>query len=152
MNTSRNSLFTNPFTKAFIGMRYATKAELDEVPYIVYQRQQSEDRYSCKYMLLVSDEEIDFRIDGFGDKSLEIMGWKITEEALYGASTRKMGYSIPDTHFSCERVSLYPSDEVSFHYKNIVIKNTGLTVEQFKDKITPYISLAYTEAALDKLG
>lgn len=152
MNISRNSLYINPFTKAFIGMRYATKAELDEVPYIVYQRQQDEDHYSCKYMLLINDTEIDFRIDGLGNKALEIMGWKITEEALYGNGTRKMGYSIPDTHFSCERVSLYQSDEISFHYKNIAVENTGLTIEQFKDKISPYITLAYTEAALDKLG
>ena len=148
MSTSPTNLYTNPFTKAFIGMRYASSTDLANVPRIVYRREYQDHRTE-EFDLLIAEVPLAIWTDGLGYHTLEIMGWKITEEQICGD---KMGYSIPDTHESCERVDLRKTDEISFHYKNITIENIGLTVEQFKDKISPYINLAYTEAALDKLG
>ena len=148
MSTSPTNLYTNPFTKAFIGMRYASSDDVANVPRIVYRREYRH-QSAEEFDLLIAEVPLKIWTDGLGYKTLEIMGWKITEERIYGDM---MGYSIPDTHESCERVDLSKTDEISFHYKNITIENTGLTLEQFKDKISPYISLAYTEAALDKLG
>lgn len=148
MSTSPTNLYTNPFTKAFIGMRYASPTDVANVPRIVYRRS-CRDRRIEEFDLLIADVPLKIWTDGLGYKTLEIMGWKITEEQVYGD---KMGYSIPDTHESCERVDLYMTDVISFYYKNIVIYNTGLSLTEFKDKISPYINLAYTEAALDRLG
>lgn len=149
MSTSQTSLYTNLFTRVFTGMRYASPADLANVPRIVYRKYRRTDRRTEEFDLLIADVPLEIWTDGLGYKTLEIMGWKITEEPIYGDM---MGYSIPDTHASCERVSLYNSEEFSFHYKNIIIDNDGLSLTQFKDKVTPYINLAYTEAALDKLG
>lgn len=149
MSTSQTNLYTNPFTKAFIGMRYASPADIANVPRIVYRKYRRQDRRTEEFDLLIADVPLEIWTDGLGYKTLEIMGWKITEEPIYGDM---MGYSIPDTHESCERVSLYKTEEFSFHYKNIVIDSNGLSLTEFKDKVTPYINLAYTEAALDKLG
>ena len=149
MSTSPTNLYTNPFTKAFIGMRYASSADLANVPRLVYRKYRRQERRTDEFDLLIAEVPLEIRIDGLGIRTLEIMGWKITEEQIYGDM---MGYSIPDTHESYERVSLYNSEEFSFHYKNIIIDNVGLSLTQFKDKVTPYINLAYTEAALDKLG
>lgn len=148
MSTSQTSLYTNPFTKAFIGMRYASPADLVNVPRLVYWREYR-DRRKEEFDLLIADVPLKIWTDGLGYQTLEIMGWKITEEQIYGDM---MGYSIPETHESCERVNLYKTEPFSFHYKNIIIANNGLGLTEFRDKITPYINLAYTEAALDKLG
>lgn len=147
MNTSPTNLYTNPFTKAFIGMRYARQTDVDNVPRIVYRKYRRLERRTEEFDLLIAEVPLEIRTDGLGIQTLEIMGWKITKESIYS-----VGYSIPATHESCERVSLCKTEEFSFHYKNIVIDNTGLSLTEFKDKITPYINLAYTEAALDKLG
>lgn len=149
MSTSQTNLYTNPFTKAFIGMRYASPADLANVPRLVYRKYRRQDRRTEEFDLLIADMPLEIWTDGLGLQTLELRGWKITEEQIYGDM---MGYSIPDSHMSCERVSLYRSEAFSFHYKNIIIDNVGLSLIQFKDKITPYINLAYTEAALDKLG
>lgn len=149
MSTSPTNLYTNPFTKAFIGMRYASLTDLANVPYLVFRRYRRQERRTEEFNLLIAEVPLEIMTDGLGIQTLEIRGWKITEEQIYGDM---MGYSIPDSHMSCERVSLYRSEEFSFHYKNIIIDNVGLSLTQFKDKITPYINLAYTEAALDKLG
>ena len=149
MSTSPTNLYTNPFTKAFIGMRYASPADLANVPRLVFRKYRRFERRAEEFDLLIADVPLEIWTNGLGYKTLEIMGWKITEEQIYGD---KMGYSIPDTHESCERVSLYKTDEFSFNYKNISIDNIGLSLTQFRDKVTPYINLAYTEAALDKLG
>lgn len=149
MSTSPTNLYTNPFTKAFIGMRYASPADVANVPRLVYRKYRRMERSAEEFNLLIADVPLEIWTDGLGYKTLEIMGWKITEEPIYGDM---MGYSIPDTHESCERVTLYNTEAFSFHYKNIVIDNVGLSLTQFKDKVTPYINLAYTEAALDKLG
>ena len=149
MSTSPTNLYTNPFTKAFIGMRYASPADLANVPRLVYSKYRRFERRAEEFDLLIADVPLEIWTDGLGYNTLELMGWKITEEQIYGD---KMGYSIPVTHESCERVSLYKTDEFSFHYKNISIDNIGLSLTQFRDKVTPYINLAYTEAALDKLG
>ena len=151
MSTSPTNLYTNPFTKAFIGMRYASPADLANVPRIVYRKYRRLDRRTEEFDLLIAEVPLEIWTDGLGLQTLELMGWKIVEEEICGPGYRK-GYSIPDTHESCERVSLYKSEEFSFHYKNIVIDNNGLSLTQFRDKVTPYINLAYTEAALDKLG
>ena len=152
MSTSQTNLYTNPFTKAFIGMRYASPADLVNVPRLVYRRcyQRLEPRTE-EFDLLIAEVPLKIWTDGLGYQTLELIGWKIVEEEICGPGYRK-GYSIPDTHTSCERVTLYKTEEFSFYYKNIVIDNTGLSLTQFKDKVTPYINLAYTEAALDKLG
>lgn len=152
MSTSQTSLYTNPFTRVFTGMRYASPDDLANVPRLVYRRcyQRPEPRTE-EFDLLIAEVPLEIRVDGIGNQSLELMGWKIVEDEICGPSDR-MGYSIPDTHESCERVSLYMTDKISFHYKNIVIGSNGLSLIQFKDKVTPYINLAYTEAALDKLG
>ncbi len=149
MSTSPTNLYTNPFTKAFIGMRYASPTDLANVPYLVFRRYRRQERRTEEFNLLIAEVPLEILTDGLGIQTLEIMGWKITEEQIYGDM---MGYSIPDSHMSCERVSLYKTEEFSFHYKNIIIDKVGLSLTQFKDKITPYINLAYTEAALDKLG
>ena len=149
MSTSQTNLYTNPFTKAFIGMRYASLTDLANVPRIVYRKYRRLDRRTEVFDLLITDAPLEIWTDGLGVQTLELKGWKITEEPIYGDM---MGYSIPDTHASCERVSLYKSEEFSFHYKNIIIANNGLSLIEFKDKVTPYINLAYTEAVLDKLG
>ena len=149
MSTSPTNLYTNPFARAFTGMRYASSADLANVPRLVYRKYRPSDRHTEEFDLLIAEVPIKLWTDGLGYQNLEIMGWKITEEQIYGD---KMGYSIPDSHVSCERVSLYRTEEFSFHYKNIIIDNVDLSLTQFKDKITPYINLAYTEAALDKLG
>lgn len=152
MSTSQTSLYTNPFTKAFIGMRYASQADLANVPRLVYRRcyQRPEPRTE-EFDLLIAEVPLEIRTDGLGYQTLELMGWKIVEDEICGPGYR-MGYSIPDTHVSCERVSLYMTDTFFFYYKNIVIGSNGLSLTQFRDKVTPYINLAYTEAALDKLG
>lgn len=149
MNTSPTNLYTNPFTKAFTGMRYASSADLANVPYLIFRRYRRQERRTEEFCLLIAEVPLEILTDGLGIQTLEVRGWKITEERVYGDM---MGYSIPDSHTSCERVSLYRSEEFSFHYKNIIIDNVGLSLTQFMDKITPYINLAYTEAALDKLG
>lgn len=151
MSTSPTNLYTNPFTKAFIGMRYASPADLVNVPRLVYRKYRRMDRRTEEFDLLIADVPLEIWTDGLGYKTLEIMGWKITEDEICGPGYR-IGYSIPDTHESCERVTLYKTEEFSFHYKNIVIDSNGLSLTEFKDKVTPYINLAYTEAALDKLG
>lgn len=148
MSTSQTNLYTNPFTKAFIGMRYASPTDLANVPRLVYRREYR-DRRTEEFDLLIAEVPLKIWTDGLGYHTLEIMGWKIVEEPIYGDM---MGYSIPDTHESCERVNLYKTEPFSFHYKNIVIDSNGLSLTEFKDKVTPYINLAYTEAALDKLG
>ena len=150
MSTSQTNLYTNPFTKAFIGMRYASPADLVNVPRLVYRKYRS-DRRTEEFDLLIADVPLEIWTDGLGYKTLELMGWKIVEEEICGPGYRK-GYSIPDNHESCERVTLYKTEAFSFHYKNIVINSNGLSLIEFKDKVTPYINLAYTEAALDKLG
>lgn len=149
MSTSPTSLYTNPFTRVFTGMRYASPADLANVPRLVYRRYRRMDRRTEEFDLLIAEVPPKIWTDGIGNDTLELMGWKITEEPIYGDM---MGYSIPDTHMSCERVNLYKSETFSFHYKNIIIANNGLSLAQFRDKVTPYINLAYTEAALDKLG
>lgn len=151
MNTSPTNLYTNPFARAFTGMIYASSADLANVPRLVYRKYRRLDRRTEEFDLLIADVPLEIWTDGLGLQTLELRGWKITEEEICGPGYRK-GYSIPDTHESCERVSLYKSEEFSFHYKNISINNIGLSLTQFKDKVTPYINLAYTEAALDKLG
>lgn len=148
MSTSPTSLYTNPFARAFTGMKYASSADVANVPRLVYRRYRQLDRRLEEFDLLIAEVPLKIWTDGLGYQTLEIMGWKITEEQIYGD---RMGYSIPDSHESCERVSLYKTDEFSFYYKNIVIDNNGLSLTQFRDKVTPYISLAYTEAALDNL-
>lgn len=150
MSTSQTNLYTNPFTKAFIGMRYASPADLVNVPRLVYRKYRS-DRRTEEFDLLIADVPLEIWTDGLGLQTLELMGWKIIEDEICGPGYR-IGYSIPDTHKSCERVSLYKTEDFSFHYKNIIIANAGLSLTEFKDKVTPYINLAYTEAALDKLG
>lgn len=150
MSTSPTNLYTNPFTRAFTGMRYASPADLANVPRLVY-RKYRQDRRTEEFDLLIADVPLEIWTDGLGYKTLEIMGWKIVEDEICGSGYR-IGYSISDTHASCERVSIYKTEEFSFHYKNIVIDNNGLSLTQFRDKVTPYINLAYTEAALDKLG
>lgn len=151
MSTSPTNLYTNPFTKAFIGMRYASPADLANVPRLVYHRYRRMNSRTEEFDLLIAEVPLKIWTDGIGNDTLEIMGWKIVEEEICGPGYRK-GYSIPDTHESCERVNLYKSEAFSFHYKNIIIANNGLGLTQFRDKVTPYINLAYTEAALDKLG
>lgn len=148
MSTSQTNLYTNPFTKAFIGMRYASPTDLANVPRLVYRREYR-DRHTEEFDLLIAEVPLKIWTDGLGYKTLEIVGWKIVEEPIYGDM---MGYSIPDTHESCERVNLYKTEPFSFHYKNLVISSNGLSLTEFKDKVTPYINLAYTEAALDRLG
>lgn len=150
MSTSPTNLYTNPFTRAFTGMRYASPADLANVPRLVY-RKYRQDRRTEEFDLLIADVPLEIWTDGLGYKTLEIMGWKIVEDEICGSGYR-IGYSISDTQASCERVSIYKTEEFSFHYKNIVIDNNGLSLTQFRDKVTPYINLAYTEAALDKLG
>lgn len=150
MSTSPTNLYTNPFTKAFIGMRYASSTDLANVPRLVYCREYR-DRRTEEFDLLIAEVPLKIWTDGIGNDTLEIMGWKIVEEEICGPGYRK-GYSIPDTHESCERVDLNKTEVFSFHYKNIIIANNGLSLVEFKDKVTPYINLAYTEAALDKLG
>jgi hypothetical protein len=133
-------------------MRYASQADLVNVPRLVYRRcyQWPEPRTE-EFDLLIAEVPLEIRVDGIGNQFLELMGWKIVEDEICGHSDR-MGYSIPDSHESCERVSLYKTDMFYFYYKNIVIDSNGLSLTQFRDKVTPYINLAYTEAALDKLG
>lgn len=149
MNTSPTNLYTNPFAREFTGMRYASLDDLTNAPHLVYRRYRRQERRTEEFILLIAEVPLEIMTDGLGIQTLEIRGWKITEEQVYGDM---MGYSIPDSHQSCERVSLYRSEEFSFHYKNIIIDNVGLSLTQFMDRITPYINLAYTEAALDKLG
>ena len=151
MSTSPTNLYTNPFTKAFTGMRYASSVDLVNVPRLVYRKYRQLDRPAEEFDLLIAEVPLEIWTDGLGLQTLELMGWKIVEEEICGPGYRK-GYSIPDTHVSCERVSLYKTESFSFHYKNIVVDNNGLSLTQFRDKVTPYINLAYTEAALDKLG
>jgi hypothetical protein len=133
-------------------MIYASPADLANVPRLVYRRcyQRSEPRTE-EFDLLIAEVPLKIWTDGIGNDTLEIMGWKIEEEEICGSGYRK-GYSIPELHESCERVNLYKSETFSFHYKNIIIVNDGLSLTQFRDKVSPYITLAYTEAALDKLG
>lgn len=151
MCTSQTNLYTNPFTKAFIGMRYASLTDLANVPRIVYRKYRRLDHRTEVFDLLIADAPLEIWTNGLGVQTLELKGWKITEKEICGPGYRK-GYSIPDSHESCERVSLYKTEEFSFYYKNIVIDSNGLSLTQFRDKVTPYINLTYTEAALDKLG
>lgn len=150
MNTSPTNLYTNPFARAFTGMIYASPADLANVPRLVYRRYRRMDRRTEEFDLLIAEVPLKIWTDGIGNDTLELMGWKIVEEGICGPGRR--GYSIPESHESCERVNLYKSETFSFHYKNIIIANNGLSLTQFRDKVSPYITLAYTEAALDKLG
>jgi hypothetical protein len=94
-------------------MRYASPDDLANVPRLVYRKYRRLDRRTEEFDLLIADVPLEIWTDGLGLQTLELMGWKITEEPIYGDM---MGYSIPDTHESCERVSLYKTEDFSTAY------------------------------------
>ena len=154
MSTSLNSFYDNPFTRYFTGMRYATSKALYNVPYITYSRYHFKMTGVNSYMVLVAENTIVIHADPDPlqgepvEYNVEFCGWKIDTLALGNGI---FGYEIPESHYSQERIIIWPEDKAIFHYKDIEICSSGISMQEFGDKIAPYVALAYTESALDSL-
>ena len=154
MSVSRNSLYDNPFTRYFTGMRYATSEALYNVPYITYNRYHFQMTATVQYTVLVAENTIVIHADPDPDPgepfeyNVEFCGWKIDTLNLGNGI---FGYEIPESHYSQERIIIWPEDTAIFHYKDIEIRSSGISMQEFGDKIAPYVALAYTESALDSL-
>lgn len=154
MSVSRNSLYDNPFTRYFTGMRYATSEELYNVPYITYSRYHFRASDAASYTVLVAENSIVIHADPDPspgepiEYNVEFCGWKIDTLALGNGI---FGYEIPESHYSQQRITIWPEDMAIFHYKDIEIRSGGISMQEFGDKIAPYVALAYTELALDGL-
>ena len=145
MSAFRNSLYTNPFLVRFTGMCYARRSALDDIPYIEYTRY----RYGVNtnsYIVLVADKGVGVEKDDY-ESGIKIQGWVVNRyEMVPGVD----GYAVKEPPYLTDIV-IWPEDTAVFHYKSISIRNSAMSAQEFADKIAPYVSLAYTENALDGL-